>query len=50
MDKKKVLRSNYLNTLKVVNDLNKLNLVIEMKGNKSQNINKSYNPQEEGIA
>jgi hypothetical protein len=50
MGRKKVLGFNHPNTLKVVNDLNKLSLVMQVKGNKGQNMNKGHNPQGEGIA
>jgi hypothetical protein len=37
MGRKKVLGSDHPDTLKVVNDLNKLSLVVEVKGNEGQN-------------
>jgi hypothetical protein len=45
MGRKKVLGSDHPDTLKVVNDLNKLSLVVEVKGNEGQNMDKGHNPQ-----
>ena len=40
MGRKKVLESESPDILEVVNDLNKLSLVVEMKGNEGQNMDK----------
>jgi hypothetical protein len=39
--RKKVLGSDHPDTLEVVNDLNKLSLVVEVKGNEGQNMDKA---------
>jgi hypothetical protein len=36
MGRKKILGSDHLNTLKVINDLNELSLIMEVKENESQ--------------
>jgi tetratricopeptide (TPR) repeat protein len=50
MGRKKVLGSDHPDTMKVVNDLNKLSLVVELKRKEGQNMDTDHNPQGEGIA